>query len=377
MRPIKNFFERIGSIKFSPRALLSAFLIFTIILIVLKLLAYQFFSNILKNIPQPTVPVYVSQLQWQQWKTHVFEPATIASSEHIEVMSKTHGFIQDVHVQTGQLIEQQGLLVTLENKEQLYSLEKGKVAEKLASSSYRRSRDLFEKNMISSEKFEEDTAAFKNAQAQRQYLETLVDNTIIKAPFPGRVDSIDLSPGQFIQAGTPLFNLTSLPPYQVKFTLPERYFSFVKVADSAQITVVGTTLRSQISEIGQVVDKSTRRFNVRANFDENHDDMIVGGSARVQLEFALNKENAHIVQLEALDFTPMGPAIWTYRSQDEQSSESTLIAESIVVSVVDQNDQYALIEAPQLQPNMPIISSGFQKLRRGSKIKIVAPKERI
>lgn len=354
-----------------PRLFLSIFLIFALVLVALKIANFLFISNLLKNLPQNPAYVYVSTLEKKPWVTILTEPAQIISSDEISVMSKTHGFVQKVNVETGQVVSKDDLLVTLENKEQFYSLEKGKAARKLAQSTYNRAKDLYAQNMISKEQYEESLAALNQAKADVNYLETLVENSLIKAPFSGRVDYVDLSPGQFVQAGVSLFKLTSLPPYQVEFTLPQQYFQYVAKDYPCQANIGGTEYLASIVKIGQVADMATKRFKVSAQLKTHHQGLITGGSARVQLAVNKNKSESFITELDAIDFTPLGATLWTYDKNDE----GDFIAKSLVVNIAEQHNGQCVIESELLTEAMPIITSGFQKLRQGGIISIVTPED--
>lgn len=352
-----------------PKIFLIGFLIVVLALLVLKYAHFSFVSGILKSIPQPAAYVHTSNLPKKTWLTVLSEPGQIKAIDEIAVMSKTNGFVHLVGVQTGQKVAKDDVLLVLENKEQYYSLEKGKAAQKLAESSFSRAKELFKQNMISKEQFEESLSALNQSEAEVSYLETLVDDMTVKAPFSGHVDYIDLSPGQYVQAGRTLFHLTSLPPYQVEFTLPQEYFQYVKKDLACSALIGGVLHDARIDKIGHIADNSTKRFKVSARLLKHQKNFIAGGSARIQIAFEKSKDPSFVLALEAIDFTPLGPTLWTY----EENENGKLVAKSLAVKITSQHDDECVIEADSLVESMPIIISGFQKLRQGGFIKIVEP----
>lgn len=350
-----------------PRLFMSLFLGFMVLLVAAKIKEFAFVSNLLKSLGQPPALVYTGTLKKDKWLNIISEPGRFVADDQISVMSKTNGFIDVIAVHSGSVVEKGDLLLSLENQEQYFSLQKGIAAEKLAQSSFSRAKGLYEKDMISKEQYDESLTAYQSAQADLQYLTALMENTVIKAPFSGKVDYMQLSVGQFVPAGSGLFNFTSNPPYEVEFTLAQDKYPYLKLNQECLVKVQGQSHQARLVKIGQVADNITKRFKVAALVQEHHETMIPGGSATVELSLDKTQEKVFIVPLQFIDFTPLGATMWTY-IEDESGVQ---VAQAMVIDIADQHDDKCVISGLLLKDNMPIITDGFQKLRQGGPIKIV------
>lgn len=355
-----------------PRLFLSIFLLIIVFLLVLKGASYLFLSTVFKSIKAPRVPVYTATLETHHWSQIVRTPASVVPKDEIVVMSKTHGFLDGIAVLSGQIVQQGDLLFSLENKEQYYSLEKGKQGRDLAKNSYLRMKELYEQSMIAQERYDESLTRWNQAEAQVNYLQTLYDNTKVYAPFTGRVDYVTLSPGQFVQAGSKLFSLSSLPPYEVEFTLPQELFAQIFNADVVKVSMEDKEYTAHVVDVSQSVDKSTRRFFVRALMEEESN-LATGRSATVVMEIPHLEKESFVLPLDQIDFTALGPILWTYEKNDQEE----LIAHSIPIDIRDQRLDQCLIESEVLEESLPIITAGFQKLYEGATIKVIEQNELI
>ena len=350
-----------------PRAFMSSLFLLIALLVILKRQALFFMGDILKNIPEPSAPVYVGTLSREPWQVQIYEPAIVDAQDQISVMSKTQGFVDVVHVQTGQHVQRGDALVTLENQESFYALEKGKAAEQLAISSYQRAQELFDKKMISNESYEEALAYLRQAKADRKTLEILFENTVIKSPFDAQVGQVSLSPGQFVSPGNALFEMTTLGPHQINFTLSERYYSFIDLDKEVLVKIGSKVYPAQIDQIGSIADSKTKRFKVSAKLKTDDPSILVGGSAKVFLTWFASEEKVFTLPLEYIDYSALGPTVWTYYLDE---SIDQYRASPLLVKIIEQNETLCSLEGSDLKEGMPLIISGFQKLRRGGKIKI-------
>jgi RND family efflux transporter MFP subunit len=350
-----------------PRLFLSIFLSLIVLTLVLKTVSNLFLASVFKSIVRAPVAVSSKILEKQDWLKIVHIPGNIVSKDEIMVMSKAPGFLEEIAVSSGQVVEKGQLLFSLENKEQYFSLEKGKQGRDLAQNSYLRIKDLYEQSMIAQERYDESLTRWQQAEAQVNYLETLYNNTKIYAPFAGVIDYVTLSPGQFVQAGIELFKLTALPPYEVEFTLPQELFSKVFVDDAIFVRLEGKEYQAYIVDIKQSIDESTRRFDVRALMTQEDQTIAIGKSASVSMEITDSNRKAFVLPLEQIDFTPLGPTLWTY----EKNSEKALIARAIPIKIIDQSSDLCVIESNELYEAMPVIIEGFQKLSDQATIKIL------
>jgi RND family efflux transporter MFP subunit len=113
-----------------------------------------------------------------------------------------------------------------------------------------------------------ETESLNNAKNVEKSLALERDKTNITAPFDGIVARRYVRAGQKVAVGDRLFWVTALTPLEVKFTLPERFFS--KVHDGEQLTVSSADISpeakytARIVQVSPVVDPSSGTIEILA-----------------------------------------------------------------------------------------------------------------
>jgi membrane fusion protein (multidrug efflux system) len=113
-----------------------------------------------------------------------------------------------------------------------------------------------------------EAESLNNAKATQKSLELELDKTNVVAPFDGIVARRYVRVGQKVAVGDRLFWVTALTPLQVKFTLPERFFS--RVRNGEQLTVSSADISpdakypAKIVQVSPVVDPSSGTIEILA-----------------------------------------------------------------------------------------------------------------
>ena len=143
---------------------------------------------------------------------------------------------------------------------------------------------------------ERQNAAQVNANRARvQLAEADLQDTLIVAPFSGRIDVNDLSIGSFVQAGqTVIATLSSVDPIFIQFSMSENeYLRFTQVGRGASPTEWGNNLKlilsdgsqfpltGHIEQVDRGMAQDTATLTMKAAFDNPQEVLMPGMFARV------------------------------------------------------------------------------------------------
>jgi RND family efflux transporter MFP subunit len=142
--------------------------------------------------------------------------ARMEASERVEIRPRVSGFLQKVHFEDGQLVNQDDLLFSIEQDEyqavynqSLAQVDVWQAKVRLAETLFARSKTLVDKNAISQEEYDEKEASLaeaiaslKAAQADAARTKLNLDYTTIRSPISGRIDRTMLDEGNFASAGS-------------------------------------------------------------------------------------------------------------------------------------------------------------------------------
>jgi multidrug efflux system membrane fusion protein len=127
-------------------------------------------------------------------------------------------------------------------------------------------------------------AAKAAADAAVTAAEEQLENTIIRAPFAGRLNDLTLDEGEFVDGGDPVAELLDNDPLTVTIQVPQQALSRINEGQTAQVQfITGETREGAVSFIGANADMQTRTFRVELTVDNPDSEMPAGLSARVAI----------------------------------------------------------------------------------------------
>ncbi len=200
----------------------------------------------------------------------------------VDIRSEIDGIVQEIFFEEGGTVEKGDLLVTLDDKEYRYKkLEnEGKVLEaeadlSLARKTLERMESLYEEGVISAQDYDvalADTelkgAALKTANATLSFALEELNDAMIHAPITGIVSEKFIDIGEYVAEGTTdLLNLIDIDPIKLEFTVPAKYFSYVKVGQDVSISVEAypdEEFSGRVYYINPKIATDTRRFKCYA-----------------------------------------------------------------------------------------------------------------
>ena len=221
--------------------------------------------------------------------THVAEPqrlldeiqalGTARANESVEIRPRISSVVTRVAFTEGQLVRKGDLLVELENNEVRAGLAVAVAALSESRSTYNRSESLASTQAISASSLEQLRAAMQVNEAQVAAARARLENTVIRAPFTGRVGLRRVSPGGFVDTSTVITTLDDTDIIKLDFSIPETFLTVVAndMSIAAQSLVYpGRTFDGTVESIDTRLDPVARSVQVRAVL-ENPDGALKPG----------------------------------------------------------------------------------------------------
>ncbi len=192
---------------------------------------------------------------------------TARANESVSIQPRVSSIVTRVAFEEGQIVEQGDLLVELESSEIEAGLALAEATLAESQSLYNRSKSLESKQAISAADLEQLLARVKVDQAQVQAARARLDNTVIRAPFTGRVGLRRVSPGSFVNTQTIITTLDDVGTIKLDFSVPETFITVVSegmniVARS--IVFPERVFEGTVSSVDTRLDPVSRAVQVRA-----------------------------------------------------------------------------------------------------------------
>jgi RND family efflux transporter MFP subunit len=247
------------------------------------------------------------------------------------IFAQTSGYLQKWYFDIGAEVKAGAVLAEIDTPEIDAKLAQAqaqlKVAEAkrdLSKVTYLRFQDLFQRNVIAAQDFDnasdtygQDQATVNADRANVKRLEALEAFKIVRAPFDGIVTARNTDIGAFIPlgSGTELFRMARISPLRVYVEVPEPLTEFVKVGAEADLTVGRVGARKYTARIvgtARAINPTAKRLLTELEVPNQTGELFPGAYVQVTLKIDGDK-SALTIPAGALLFSSGKPAVGVVR----------------------------------------------------------------
>ncbi|MEX1993989.1 MAG: efflux RND transporter periplasmic adaptor subunit [Steroidobacteraceae bacterium] len=192
---------------------------------------------------------------------------TARANEAIEITAKATNTIISVRFNEGQLVRRGDLLVEFDGAQARADLAAAEAALAESRSAFARSKDLFTQQALSQAQLETIEATLLGNEARVAASRARLSDTLIRAPFGGRVGLRRVSVGALVSPGAVITTLDDTSTMKVDFDVPEVFLAVLNPGLAVAAQSAAYTERAFDGEVDSVdsrVDPVTRTIRVRA-----------------------------------------------------------------------------------------------------------------
>jgi RND family efflux transporter MFP subunit len=243
------------------------------------------------------------------------------------IFAQTSGYLKNWNFDIGAKVKAGDVLAEIDTPEVDQELAQAqaqlKVAQaalNLAEVTYRRSQDLFHRNVIAAEDFDtaadtyrENQAMVMADQANINQLEALEAFKIIRAPFSGIVTARNTDIGDYIASGSgsQLFRMQQISPLRVYVNVPQAFADLVKIGNKGELTLEefpGRKFLGHVTDTAKAIDLTSRTLLTELQVPNETGEFFPGAYVRITLQV---DDNSGILTIpsNALLFRSEGPAV--------------------------------------------------------------------
>jgi membrane fusion protein (multidrug efflux system) len=288
---------------------------------------------------------------------------TTRANESVDVTAKVSNMVTAVRFAEGQQVRRGQVLVELDGDEARADLAVAEAALTESRSQFNRSRELYTTRVLSESQLETIEATLKANAARVAAARARVADTVIAAPFAGRVGLRRVSPGSLISPGTVITTLDDSSTIKLDFTVSEVYLPTLTPdlkLEARSVAYPGRTFAGKVGSVDSRVDPSTRSVTVRALVPNPDGRLKPGMFMTVQL--SRGDRDTLVVPEEAL--VPEAGDVFVYVVRDATVEKRVVKTGQRRVGEVE--------VVAGLAAGDTVVVEGTQKLRDGA---LVSPRE--
>ena len=261
-------------------------------------------------------PVVIASVEVRDLEERIDATGELVAKEDAQIASEISGRITEILVDEGDAVEAAQVLLEIDPERRNLELADAQAGLTEAGAAlgeqerdYQRARTLHERGIASDADLDQAETALalarsraESARARVGVAERAVRDASVRAPFAGLIARREVSRGEFVNAGQPLFELVALDPVEVEFHLAERDSSRVAVGQEVRVSVApfpGEAFQGVVTVVSPTIDARTRTLRVKAQIDNSEGRLRPGLFARADLGIAV-RDGVLLVPEEAI-----------------------------------------------------------------------------
>lgn len=232
------------------------------------------------------LPAEVITVKTQVLDKTVSAVGVLRANEAIMLRPEQSGRIEEILFTEGQQISKGKPLFKLDNSIYQAELKEAQARVQLSKTDYERAKSLLSKRVGSVQERDSTLAQLRVNQAQEALAKTRLDKMTIKAPFSGFTGLRLVSPGDYVEEGQDLVELTDINSLKLDFRVPEIYLSILQPGREIRVQVdalPGEIIQGKIFAISPAADPNAHNIEVLATLPNPDQKLRPGLFAQVNI----------------------------------------------------------------------------------------------
>ncbi len=236
------------------------------------------------SVPVEAVPVTRRSISASYSGTATLEPESEA-----QVAAKINGVLLRLMVEEGDQVMAGQVLARLDDENPRLSLAKAEASLHKLENDYRRSKEMFERKLLSVEQNDKIRYDLETQRATWELARLELSYTNITAPISGVISRRLVKVGNYIQVNQALFQIDNFDPLLAVLNVPERELNTLRADQIVRLrvdSIPDQTFEGHIQRISPVVDSATGTFRVTCEFRDASERLKSGMFGRLEITYA-------------------------------------------------------------------------------------------
>ena len=320
----------------------------------------------------PAQTVSAAKASYSEWQPNIEAVGTLRAVKGADLSLEVSGVVESISFNSGDDVEAGATLLKLRTADDVARLHSLEAVAELSEITNERDQKQFKMQAVSQATLDTDSANLKNAQAQVDQQQAIIDKKILRAPFAGHLGIRAVDLGQYLAPGTVIVTLQALDPIYVDFFVPQQAVDQVRLGQTVAVEVDAfkdKTFAGEISAINPKVDTGSRNVQIRATLKNADHKLLPGMYATVEIDTGTPKAYVTLPQT-AITYNPYGDTVYVVESKGaDADGKPQLTARQTFVTVgPTRGDQVAVLKG--VDEGDMVVTAGQIKLHNGTAVLI-------
>jgi membrane fusion protein (multidrug efflux system) len=256
-------------------------------------------------------PVALERVSVATIEEHIEGSGELQAKDRAQLASQVDGVVTELAVDEGDRVEAGAVLLAVDPEKRALAVANVRAMKRDAEATLAdaerdaaRVRSLHESGIASDSALDKGETGLSRARsrveatgAELGVAERALRDASVRAPFAGLIAHREVSRGEYVRPGQPLFELVALDPIEVEFSVAERDSARVHLGQQVAVKVAPypeESFTGEVTVISPILDTKTRTLRVKARIANSDGRLRPGLFARTDLGVA-QREGALLV----------------------------------------------------------------------------------
>jgi membrane fusion protein (multidrug efflux system) len=313
---------------------------------------------------EPVVPVEVAAVSSGDISAYFTGTATVEAEQETGVVAKVSGVVEELFVEEGDFVKAGAVLAKLDDEMIAVQLEQAKADLRKQENNFERNRDLHEKQLVSTEVFQQVQFEYERQKAAYDLAELSLKYTSIKTPISGVVSQRNVKVGNMVLQNQDIFRVSGLNPLIAVLHVPEKQLERMRPGQRAILHIDalgGADYEGYIKRISPIVDAGTGTVKVTVEVKDPTGRVRPGMFARIKVVYDVHTGTT-LAPKDAIIAEDRESAVFVVQ-------DSTAYKRSVVLGYTN-TTHVEILEG--LMPGDTIVTTGKGSLKDSTKVEIVS-----
>lgn len=330
----------------------------------------HFMKQYFANFQPPPTTVSATKAQSGAWQPTISAVGTMAAINGVNVTTQIGGMITTINFSSGQMVNQNQLLIQLDDSVDVANLQKAQAQLELNKLTYERYKVLLKKAVISVENYDQSLSNYQQSVANVASIQANINYKHITAPFTGKIGIRLVNLGQYVSPGTALVSLQSMDPLFVNFSVPEQNLHYLKLGQTLEIKVdnqPGKVFTGKLTAINSTVDTTTHNISIQGTVPNPQQLLYPGLFANINVLLP-PQPNVVTIPQTAIAYSLFGNSVFLIKKDGKDKSGKDILR--VTRAFVTTGDQYnnKVVITKGLKAGDMVVTSGQLKLDNNTQV---------
>ncbi|HMB41299.1 MAG TPA: efflux RND transporter periplasmic adaptor subunit [Balneolaceae bacterium] len=263
----------------------------------------------------PVIPVEVSDVSRGNISAYYTNTATLDAEQEATIVSKVRGIIERLNVEEGDKVQAGQVIAKIEDDQYQIEADRAKATLDRLDNEFQRNRQLFERDLISAEVFQNSRFEYESQKATYDLAMLNLEHTSVRSPISGVISRRFVKAGNMVTTDQQLYQVTDFNPLQAILHIPEHEMSKIKKDQRVELQVdaiPGEMFVGRVERTSPVVDAETGTFKVTIYVTETRDQLRPGMFARVKIVYD-TRQNTRMIPKSAVIAEDLAQSVYVVK----------------------------------------------------------------